>query len=705
MPNSKSARLPDVVVQTQISISEHSDIASEYRYSIIPRLLREPASRGIANARGKVMNSHFFATLLSVRRRSAATSPRLANWLHSLALVAIFASFSWADGRFIVPVPSDNSSSGSSQPSASSSYSSPASPVSSGTTYSNSAPTTNDAGSTTNSTGRFIVPVPGHTSTPGNPPSGGHHGGGYRPHTPYWCGYYYWSGDYYYSDGLVYSPEYDRYSRRPSGSYSGYSTNRYVSDDAYYFPPVPPPLGAPLPPKTSLVGGAEVPAELAFYVNEPFYPQLGSRLATRDLSKKLSQRLETFRLNRAALLDELRSVLEEAKDASPTVRQERLDRLSARQTPRIQELETEADQFRTELLHTGLVGKFWGSGDWNDHRPWKMGVDDLTGPRDTFLAFEFQVVRAAIFFQEGLSPAQRRLLRELAMELQVQAFGPKNAATTPDESLVFFQPETSRIRILNTIPPEIAAKISVLEEEKNTLKKELRDALYQLDSATPSRRAQQLRQLAEKQEATFASVDVLAEDIRRGLALHPELLGPPTTPSFPPDLAARIMAYEKWKLSLQKVLQTKLEETRVAMGPEGAVTRRDLDAPGHAVVAYDATRVGSEERLNSVREAVTAFNRDYGPKFAALKEEQEHIRTAIAAWANTSAGKEEKRSVDDLLRDFEQSRRRQEVWQNYKDYQNAVLLPGLSPEQRRLLFNGAIEKLALPLPPGENVSW
>ena len=37
----------------------------------------------------------------------------------------------------------------------------------------------------------------------------------------------------------------------------------------------------------------------------------------------------------------------------------------------------------------------------------------------------------------------------------------------------------------------------------------------------------------------------------------------------------------------------------------------------------------------------------------------------------------------------------------YRDYRTAVFEPGLSPEQRRLLFGAAIEALRLPLPSGD----
>ena len=37
----------------------------------------------------------------------------------------------------------------------------------------------------------------------------------------------------------------------------------------------------------------------------------------------------------------------------------------------------------------------------------------------------------------------------------------------------------------------------------------------------------------------------------------------------------------------------------------------------------------------------------------------------------------------------------------YREYRLALFQPGLSPEQRRLLFDRVVEKLELPLPRGE----
>jgi len=54
-----------------------------------------------------------------------------------------------------------------------------------------------------------------------------------------------------------------------------------------------------------------------------------------------------------------------------------------------------------------------------------------------------------------------------------------------------------------------------------------------------------------------------------------------------------------------------------------------------------------------------------------------------------------------MVAQFSDSLKKLQSYWNDRDYRNAMLQPGLSPEQRRLLFDGALQKLALPLPRGE----
>jgi hypothetical protein len=72
------------------------------------------------------------------------------------------------------------------------------------------------------------------------------------------------------------------------------------------------------------------------------------------------------------------------------------------------------------------------------------------------------------------------------------------------------------------------------------------------------------------------------------------------------------------------------------------------------------------------------------------------LRAAIALVPG--AMYEEGTAPDAFLTSFLKYRREAEA---YREYDIATLEPGLSPEQRRLLFGGAIALLQLPLPGAE----
>ncbi len=485
---------------------------------------------------------------------------------------------------------------------------------------------------------------------------------------PYWGGYYYYCGDYYYWDGYYYSPFRNSFSRyhRVERSY----VDRYASHGLpVSFPPVPPPLGAPLPRESPNVRLA-APQELEAHIYEPFYASLSTRLLEKNLNEKLRGKLTTSAAARQALTDELHQRLEAAKTADAAARRLDLESFSREQTGRAIELENQAEQLRGEFLRSGVASFFLGSGDWNENRNWRLGTGALDRPREDTLSYEFRVMRAAAYYQEGLSPAQRRLLREIAMELQIAAFKPKDIDDSDDEEpLLWFYPETSRIRLPADLPPGTSAKIAAFEKEKAEVKTELRDALYLADKQSRDQRQRTLSQLAETQRARLESLELLAEDIRIELSAAPQQPGPASLPAFPPELSARIAAYQKGKAELQAALQTKLKEV-------------------------GATRPSSRARLE-----MDAFNRQHADRFAALGRERDSLRTELARFAETTAGRG--KSVDTLMKEFVDAKQRQDIWHSYRDYQLATLQPGLSPELRRLLFGTALEKLSLPLPSGE----
>ena len=446
--------------------------------------------------------------------------------------------------------------------------------------------------------------------------------------------------------------------------------------EPFFFPPDPPPLGAELrlfhPPATR----SPAPAEGAAFVNELFYPILCLRLAAEDLPKRLQTGLDAYRTAKTGLQNELRSRIARLKGADAGVRQQDLAEFSPVQTPRIAELEATAAQLRSDLQRGGLYAFFAGRGDWNEYRSWRLAAGSNEQPRPDTLQMEFEVMRAAVCYQDGLSPAQRRLVREIAMELQAE-IRQSEAAAQParDTSLIFFLPETARIRLPADLPADLAAKVATFLTVKTALKAELRAALCNWDARKSEERTQALAQLAAKQAPRIAALDEMAEDIRRGLAEVANMPGPPAPPALPAELEARISTYRGHKLELLKAL--------------------------HAMLASPDSSIRPPAKPNRVQEQVAAFNRENTARFAELKSERDGIREALAQSMRAQGTARDQKSINDLLEEFENSRQQQEVWDRYRDYQSAVLMPGLSPEQRRLLYDAAIEELALPLPGGE----
>jgi len=236
-------------------------------------------------------------------------------------------------------------------------------------------------------------------------------------------------------------------------------------------------------------------------------------------------------------------------------------------------------------------------------------------------------------------------------------------------------PETARIRVPADLPAGLAREIDGFVSEKALLKAELRDALRQYDGADADERTRALKQLAVSQAPRIAALEERGEAIRRALADVPDMPGPLPPPPMPGQLVDRISLYRSHKAELLEVLHAELVQT----------------------LPVDRSRESSVP----IHEQVTAFNREHAAQFAQLTKERDGIREALAQVVRSGNAAQDRKSINDLLEEFENARQAQEVWEEYRDYQVAVLLPGLSPEQRRLLYDAAVEKLALPLPTGE----
>ena len=404
-------------------------------------------------------------------------------------------------------------------------------------------------------------------------------------------------------------------------------------------------------------------------------------------------------------MNELWNELVVVQASDPATRERQLREFSQMQTPRIAVLETEAENLRQALI--AVDGLFGSGADWNANREWKLG-DIPTAPvrsiplpagrrRGTIVRptaaenAEFLVIRAAAYFQGGLGVEQRGLLREIALtqqENRVVRVVPQQTGLPDlhDLLVVFFSPETARLSLTVDLAADLRAKIGAYSGDKDALKRELHDAIVDLDKASNAKRTKALQEISERQWPRIVALENLADAIRRGLAALP----PPPLPALPPALPAglkeRIQAYVRDRLALE---QEHSQFQRAAFEK----LRQNRSGRSEIVILRDD---GSFQRENAER-------------YEALAENLKLISRDLTAFAATQVDPETRKPMDprSLLRRIDTSDRAfDKIGREgaiYHDYRTAMLEPGLSPEQRRLLFGRAIVDLAQPLAGGSSM--
>lgn len=467
----------------------------------------------------------------------------------------------------------------------------------------------------------------------------------------------------------------------------------YVQRAPIFFPPTPPPLGRALPPTPPAEGRLAASAEMAAHINEPFYPQLATRLATRKLSTRLRERVDAYRERKAKLTEEMRAELGRTQVLPAAERAAALGGLAVRQREPLRALEAEAEELRRDLQ---VADQTWGA-----LRQWRLGKNERRGFSPLEIA---QVMRSYAYYQNGLLPAQRRLLREIALELQ--AAGETAEAAAVNQPHLFFPPEPARVLAPDDLPPEVATRLAHYQARKAALKKELFDAVHAHDGqAFPWLQGNTMSALARRQEVPLAELERLAEEIRQGLAGNPEPAPLAERTPLPPVLQERVAALLREVAAAQQSAVTRIEALLAGARdlPVQANYRFDSEGIRFVVVPLRGERGAKPAapdtpvRLTALREGISAVAEDYGRRLAGFVNERDAIRTE--AGALLQLGRADR--LDQALQTAMRVANARETLEVYRDYRTALFAPGLSPEQRRLLFDQVIVRLELPLPRGE----
>jgi hypothetical protein len=398
-----------------------------------------------------------------------------------------------------------------------------------------------------------------------------------------------------------------------------------------------------------------------------------------------------------ALVQEIRSLLLALKDSVGQYRTTQLAALEVSQATRIAGLEVASEGIRADLGQMRALGLPVETSDLKETPSWRARAPRGSPVDPDEIRQQSQALRGLAYFLDGLSPSQRYILLEAAVELRVSSVD-----AGPGYRWLNFSPEPARIRISVNLPQTLEAEIGRYTAIRESLRNEIGDVLRKTEDSTSETRRSGLIDLSAAQAPRFAELESLAEAIRRGLSVLPAQAGPPSTPSVPTDLSERISAYHEHKVELLKKLRAMLVAPTPAVSAEEAVPKAADPNTGALAWLHDGSR-RTEVQPTTLRVSVAEFDRVQGELIDSLNREEAGIREALAIYIRSTNGPADRKSINDLLRDFEDARQKQEMWDKYADYRAAVLMPGLSAGQRRILFDAAVEKLSLPLPAGEKI--
>lgn len=436
-----------------------------------------------------------------------------------------------------------------------------------------------------------------------------------------------------------------------------------------FIPPATPCLAAPLTRRPD----PDYPSALANVVGEPFFmvfssTQVGGRLDERQL-RRMTRHCES----RDRLVAALRARLATLADTPPDQRIRTLTEFATAQAKALHKLEAEAESLREEFSYL-------------DDGSALLKRRDNPAPGEPGGQPAFFGPLLAAQFHPGLSIDQRQLLAAIAQESKDHS----EKTTTPTH--VHFLPATARIRWPLNDDPQVFELMQRLQAIRQTLADELTRAI--IDSPTNQSRRQLRKiytELATRQVPQFDELHRLADEIR-------VLLANVRYPDQPPDsdLPPELVRLAGQHAARELVFQTRIQQLVQELGRLFSPTKFRLGTSNHEPVIEVEAGPGSNTppkteqkklhvQLLQINEWLVRNHRDLQVRAKSVNEEiKRHQETLPLAQAE---------DVRALAASLARTYADEANWLHYADYHTAVLTPGLSPAQRRLLFNAALRDL------------
>lgn len=448
-----------------------------------------------------------------------------------------------------------------------------------------------------------------------------------------------------------------------------------------YLPPLIPALHDRSPFQELRAIESSVRHRIARCVGERFYVPYASLMALNALSEARQERVEAYLATRQRLADDLRHHLGEIAALSPVERVARLDAFARSQFSALRSLEADSARIHADLTTNGFLKT---SDDGGSIRA-AINELDRTGDksqRDHLLAVE------AAFYHPGLTEWQRSLLDEIALEDALKLS--ETTGTVTASPPFFFFPATSRIPLSSDLPADVVDDMRRFSSRKNVLKSELRAVVVNEDFVVSATRTARYQQLGAQQEPTWQELEALAERIRSTLIGLPSLQPPKSRlpRKLITELGSALERKREWEAELASVAR----QIAVATKQKVEVVR-DGGMPALQFVP-DSDKSAGKSRIDQKTQArVVATNEKFTPNYRTVLNRIASLLPLVDQFAAAST-LPTRQTSDEIVQEIHEAFRTLRDWARYRDYHTSVLQPGLSPEQRLLLYRVALADLA-----------
>ncbi|HWA24818.1 MAG TPA: hypothetical protein VG734_04015 [Lacunisphaera sp.] len=439
-------------------------------------------------------------------------------------------------------------------------------------------------------------------------------------------------------------------------------------------PPLLPVMLEPVVPGTATAASLPHQAKLAPCAGDTYYMAYTSLLRQDAWSDRRAKRLEASLAVRRKLSGELRVALAQSAGRPAGERATLLAGCARAQSSALQALEAEDESMRLDLTTRTAF------------RPYENGlhlpISGNDGPPPPPVA---TVLLFAVQFDPGLSPAQRELLQGVFQDL----------CQSPSQAAASFSFWPARARLPR--PAGLAADLTLQLQRVQELKQKLaREIVGVLNRKRDDARTADLASLAGRQAPEFVALDNLADTIRPQLEAYYAPDAPPVT-SAPDALLAQVARAFARKSALQHRVNAEIRELRRLLPNDKIELVQQDQAPSivHTPGPPSAKArplTAAETRI--LHDRLKKTNDEVAQRTQALVKESQELQEAVRDYRDRIL-QAPQQNLGELAATLVQTVAMRENERLYRDYRAAVLEPGLSPEQRRLLLRESLAEIEL----------